>query len=102
MPNSNKHDRTVRKAALPEVMHLEDVALALDVTLNDAEGLLRRGRVGPHITIRGRPAVLRTHFLAAIERHSSQHGGGSDLIRPSRPNPANGRPEGSGGDRDDS
>lgn len=68
MKHPTPHDRTVRRAALPEVMLLQDVALALDLPESDAECLLKSGRIGPAFEVQGRQAVLRSSFLTALEQ----------------------------------
>jgi hypothetical protein len=100
MTHPNPHERTVRKAALPEVMHLEDVALALDVSLHDAERLLRSGRLGAFVTIGDRPAVLRKEFIGSIERRADGPTGASDLLGPLPPS-TNGQGPASGGGTDE-
>ena len=67
MKNSNPHETTVRRAALPEVMLVGDVALALDLPELDAQRLLSSGRLGLAFEVEGRLAVLRSSFLTALE-----------------------------------
>ncbi|MCP3916170.1 MAG: hypothetical protein GY711_11490 [bacterium] len=72
--NNNPHEKTVRRAALPEVMHAADVALALGVSPAASETLLQAGRLGPHFEVGGHPAVLRKDFLEALERRAASTG----------------------------
>lgn len=55
-----------RRAALPEILFAEDLGLALGIPTDDAEAMARTGRLGPAFMVRGRPAVLREHFLEAL------------------------------------
>ena len=50
-------------------------ALALDLSVEEARDLRRRGLLGPHGEIEGRAYVLRDDLLAALADRS----GGSDL-----------------------
>lgn len=66
MQNSKPADpyaRTVRRAALPEVLLPEDVAEALGIDPAQAEEAAREGRLGPCFLLGGRPAILRAAFL---------------------------------------
>ena len=66
--NTTPYDSTVRRAALPEVLHVCDIALALGIPETKAEMCASEGRFGPSFLIGGHPAVLRDSFL----RHLSQ------------------------------
>jgi hypothetical protein len=55
-----------RRAALPEVMFAEDVALALQLDCSAAEQFLLRGECGPVVMLEDRPAILRSSFMAAL------------------------------------
>lgn len=57
----------VRRAALPELMLVEDVALALRVTPATARRFLVRGDLGPIIRLGRGIAVLRESFLATLK-----------------------------------
>jgi len=63
---TNPHDRTVRRAALPEVLFGDDVAIILDIPAAEATRTLAAGRFGPSFLVGGRPAVLREAFLAHL------------------------------------
>ena len=65
-PDTNSHADTVRRAALPEVMFVPDVALALQVSFPTARLCIRRGDCGPHFRIGRKLAVLRESFLDAL------------------------------------
>ena len=66
--NTSPYDSTVRRAALPEVLHASDIALALGIPETEAERCAARGQFGPSFLIGGHPTVLRDSFL----RHLAQ------------------------------
>lgn len=72
MKNSTKpadpYAKTVRRAALPEVMLPEDLAEALGIAPDQAEEAARKGRIGPCFLLGGRPAILRDAFLGHLAR----------------------------------
>jgi hypothetical protein len=55
-----------RRAALPELMFEDDVALALQLDSDAAEQAMLRGECGPVLVLGDRPAVLRSSFLSAL------------------------------------
>ncbi len=57
----------VRRAALPEIMFSDDVAMALRVTCEEGADLLAGDQCGRAFMVFDRIAVLRTAFLDAIE-----------------------------------
>jgi len=67
-------DRLAR-SALPRILFDRDLALALDLPVEEARDLRRRGLLGPHGEIQGRAYILRDDLLAALADRS----GGSDL-----------------------
>jgi hypothetical protein len=60
-------DDVGRRAALPEVMLLPDLALALGVTPSAARRIVLRGEIGPYSRVGRRIVVRRAAFLAALE-----------------------------------
>jgi len=60
------HSDAVVRAALPEVMFVADLALALRVGESAARRALLRGECGPYLRIGRRLAVLRESFLASL------------------------------------
>ncbi len=66
--NTSPYDSTVRRAALPEVLHAPDIALVLGIPEAEAERCAAKGRFGPSFLVGGHPAVLRDSFL----RHLAQ------------------------------
>jgi hypothetical protein len=78
MKRDPPHAETVRRAALPEVMLPEDVALALQIDCEAAEEAMLGGECGPVLVLGDRPAVLRVSFLEALKaREFDPRGGGS-------------------------
>ena len=66
------HSDVVRRAALPEILFLSDLALALQIAEKEASRMVLAGGCGPYVRITGRLAVRRDSFLAALvaqERH---------------------------------
>jgi hypothetical protein len=63
---NNPHTDTVRRAALPEILFLPDLAFVLRLPEELAEAQLSEGRLGPSFLVQGRPAVLREHFMEAL------------------------------------
>lgn len=59
----NPHQKTVRRAALPEILFLPDLALALEVPQHEAEQAARAGLLGPTLVLSGRLAILRRDLL---------------------------------------
>ncbi len=64
---SHPHDLTVRRACLPELLLVPDVALALSLSHSAARRVILRGDCGPYSRIGRRLAVRRESFLAALE-----------------------------------
>ena len=66
MGTNNPAEEFAFRAALPEVMFREDVALALQVDATAAEEAMLRGDCGPVLVLGERIAVLRESFLGAL------------------------------------
>ena len=62
----DQHRDAVTRAALPEVMFIPDVALALRAGEDAARRAVLRGDCGPYIRVGRRLAVLRESFLQAM------------------------------------
>jgi hypothetical protein len=62
------HDQVIR-ASLPEVMHSEDVALALGISNASAQRGMRLGKYGLSFKPGKRLLVLRKDFMAALESY---------------------------------
>lgn len=60
------HASTVRRAALPEVLFVPDLAEVLCRGQASTRRAVRRGDCGPYIRVGHRLAVLRTSFLGAL------------------------------------
>lgn len=71
MVPTSAHDRTVRRACLPEILFPDDLALALAVSAEEADAMARQSRLGAYVLVRGRPAVLKSEFLKAVARRAS-------------------------------
>ncbi len=82
--STKPYDAAVRRAALPEILFSADVALALDISQVKAELALRNEACGPHFLVCGRPAILRTKFLAALSSRSAQAGRRKEVVDPVR------------------
>ena len=63
---AGSHSETVRRAALPELMLVPDVALALQRSTSYARKAVLLGECGPFVRVGGRLAILRTAFLASL------------------------------------
>lgn len=66
--NSPPYSTLVSRAALPELMFIPDLAIALQASEVEAEAALQRGECGPFVRVAGRLAVLRESFLDALAR----------------------------------
>ena len=87
--NDPDHGDTVRRAALPEVLFVPDLALALGLSESAARRAILRGDCGPFLRMGRRLAVLRESFLTALEtRQVSAPGKTLQLLRPSAPSGA--------------
>ena len=64
---SHPHDLTVRRACLPELLLVPDVALALSLSHSAARRVILRGDCGPSLRFGRRIAILRESFLTALE-----------------------------------
>ena len=60
------HDLTVRRACLPELLLVPDVALALDISRSGARKAIVRGDFGPFLRLCRRLAVRRESFLETL------------------------------------
>jgi hypothetical protein len=63
---STPHSEVVRRAALPELLFVPDVALSLQVTRATARRAIVRGRCGPYTRVGRRYCLRRETFLEAI------------------------------------
>jgi hypothetical protein len=61
-----RHAETVQRAALPQVMFVPDLAIALQVGASAARRAVIRGDCGPFLRLGRRIAVRREAFLAAL------------------------------------
>ena len=59
-------DRALARAALPEILFADDLAIALNINEAKATADLAEGLLGPTITVHGRQAVLRQHFMETL------------------------------------
>lgn len=57
---------TLARAALPEVLFPDDLAVVLRLASAESEEQVRKGMFGPWFTVAGVPAVLRDHFLETL------------------------------------
>lgn len=73
-PETSPFVRAVRRASMPEVLYVDDIAVALLLDLSEAERLLRAGELGPMVLIDGRPAILREALLSHLRRASAMPG----------------------------
>ena len=64
--SQNPHIPSIRRAALPEILFIPDLSLAIGVTESAARKAVLRGECGPFVRIGRRLAVLRESFLAAL------------------------------------
>jgi hypothetical protein len=60
-----------QRAALPELLFVPDLALALQCSPTAARRAIRRGECGPYVRLGRRYAVLRATFIDAIERQAA-------------------------------
>ena len=65
-PLQAAHAQTVRRAALPEVLFIPDLALALQVSDSTARRAVLRGDCGPYFRFGRRLAVRRESFLDSL------------------------------------
>ena len=72
------HVDTVRRAALPQILLVPDIGLALQLSNHGARRAILRGECGPYFRVGRRLAVLRESFLAALT--SRQEGPGPRRI----------------------
>ena len=76
------HDAAVRRACLPEILFVPDIALTLLLSHSAARRAILRGECGPYSRIGLRLAVRRESFLAALEaRQVAPQRGGLKLLR---------------------
>ncbi len=64
----SEHEDAVTRAALPEVMFVSDVAVALRVGEDTARRIVLRGECGAYLRLGGRIAVLRETFLDTLQQ----------------------------------
>ena len=90
---SHPHDLTVRRACMPELLLVPDVALALSLSHSAARRAILRGDCGPYHRHGRRLAVLRESFLAALEARqvSPAHRATLQLVCAAAPSRAPGR-----------
>jgi len=78
MYGMNQSSNEFRRAALPEVLFVPDMALALGgITESAARRAVLRGECGPFLRIGRRLAVRRDAFLAALAARESSPQDGS-------------------------
>jgi len=75
------HEATIRRAALPEVMFVADIALAMDLPVFQVETAAREGRFGRPFFVRGRVAVLREVFLASLVERTRGSSEAKEVLR---------------------
>ena len=66
MKNSTHVQDALRRAALPELLRLPDLSLALGLPEETVELYASTGRLGRCLLIAGKPAILREDFLATL------------------------------------
>lgn len=81
------HEEAVRRAALPEVMFAEDLALALRLRVEQATEGAQAGRFGPEIYVDGRVAVLREDFIETLTLRASVRERVGKEVLAARPRP---------------
>ena len=64
--SSNRQDRVLRRAAIPEFLFARDLAEVLELPLNRALDGLEKGIYGPCFEVEGRLAVHRTDLIEAL------------------------------------
>ena len=71
MQDNSKHAETVRRAALPQVMFVPDVSVALQMSPDAARRAILRGECGPYFRVGGRRlAVIRESFLDSLAQRN--------------------------------
>lgn len=75
---ANNYAQQVHRAALPEVMLIPDIALALQLTPQSTRLAVQRGDCGPFFRVGRRLAVLRESFLAALAQRETLPAGESN------------------------
>ena len=75
---ATQHVDTVRRAALPQVMFVPDVALALQCSASAARQAILRGDCGPFFRMGRRLALRRDSFLAALAAREHDPAGKGD------------------------
>jgi len=67
MSNSHSHhSEAVTRAALPEILFVPDITLALRIRASAARKAILRGDCGPYLRLGRRLAVRRESFMAAL------------------------------------
>ncbi len=84
--STNPHDPTIRRAALPEIMFVPDVALATGTGDSAARKAIVRGDYGPYFRVGRRLAVLHESFIAALKAREIEPGLPQHAAKPPRPN----------------
>ena len=64
--DQSPHSDIVRRAALPEILFILDLALALQLSEEATKHALLRGECGPYFRVGGQLAVLRDSLLDAL------------------------------------
>lgn len=72
MEQKPRYDEAVRRAALPELLFAPDLAVATDLSEDEADLAARAGKLGRQLYIKGRVAVLRRDFLEAMTQRASR------------------------------
>ena len=69
---SGNYSDLVRRAALPEILFVPDVAVALQVSASTARRAVLRGDCGPYFRLGRRLAVRRASLLDALASRERQ------------------------------
>lgn len=75
---ATQHVDTVRRAALPQVMFVRDIGLALQLGPDAARRAILRGDCGPFFRVGRRLALRRDSFLAALASREQDPAGSRD------------------------
>jgi len=78
---SNDYPNLVRRAALPEILFVPDLALALQVSKSAARKAIRRGECGAYFRLGRRLAVRRVEFLRAVTAREQRGVGDRGPVR---------------------
>lgn len=65
-----QYSEMVRRAALPQILFVHDIGLALQISPSGARRAILRGECGPYLRVGRRLAVLRESFLTTLAKRS--------------------------------